>query len=106
MTGRILSRALKPSHPGELIFRLLVENKVSKRAASGALGISRTQLYNLLDGKAGVSPDMAVRLGKFFGNGPDIWLRLQNRFDLWHAQKKAEAKKQEIVPITAIATMR
>jgi addiction module HigA family antidote len=49
--------------------------------------VSRQTLYRILSGKAAITPEMALRLGKFCGNGPDLWLRLRERFDLWHAER-------------------
>src|SRR3989442_1237564 len=51
------------------------------------LGVTRQHLHRVLAEKAPVSPDMALRLGKFCGNGPDLWLRLQQAYDLWHAER-------------------
>jgi addiction module HigA family antidote len=45
-------------------------------------------LHRVLAGKSGVSAEMAVRLGKFCGNGPGVWLRLQQSYDLWHAERR------------------
>jgi len=55
--------------------------------AAEALKVSRQTLHRILAGKAAVTPEMALRLGKFCGNGPDIWLRLQDTYDLWHARR-------------------
>lgn len=56
---------------------------MSVAEAAAALKISRQTLYRILAGKAAVTPEMALRWGKFCGNRPDLWLRLQKRFDLW-----------------------
>ncbi len=99
MAGKTLNRALPPSHPGELISRLLDEHGVSKRAASKAIGISHTQLYNLINGDANVTPSMAVYLGKFFGNGPNIWLRLQDNFNIYQARDKNKRKLKKVISV-------
>ena len=51
------------------------------------LGVTRQHLHRILAEKAPVSPEMAVRLGKFCGNGPELWLRMQQTYDLWHAER-------------------
>jgi addiction module HigA family antidote len=52
------------------------------------LGVSRQALNNLINGQAGISPEMAIRLDKAFGGGPETWLRLQVAYDLAQAEKK------------------
>jgi addiction module HigA family antidote len=68
-------------------------------AVAKALGVTRQHLHRVVAEKAPVTPDMAVRLGKFCGNGPEIWLALQQAYDLWHAQK-ALAKVVAQIPTT------
>lgn len=65
-------------------------------AAAKHLGISRQTLHRILAEKAAITPEMALRLGKFCGNGPDLWLRMQESYDLWHAER---ALKDEIARI-------
>jgi addiction module HigA family antidote len=60
------------------------------------LGVTRQHLYRVLAEKAPVTAEMAIRLGKFCGNGPELWLGLQQAHDLWHAQR---ALKREIAKI-------
>ena len=52
------------------------------------LRVTRQTLHRILSGKAAITPDMAVRLGRFCGNGPGLWLRLQQNYDLWHAERR------------------
>ena len=81
-------RMYNPPHPGEIIREFCVEplNLTVTRAAE-ALGITRKTLSTLLNGRAGVSPEMAIRLSRVFGRTPEGWLRLQLQFDLWKAEK-------------------
>ena len=58
-----------------------------------ALGVSRQALNNLINGQAGISPEMAIRLNKAFGGGADTWLRLQAAYDLAQAEKEAHKIK-------------
>jgi antitoxin HigA-1 len=59
---------------------------LSVSAAARALGVSRQTLHNVLAQRQSVTPEMALRLGKLFGNGPELWLNMQQAYDLWHAQ--------------------
>lgn len=78
-----------PVHPGEILKEdVLPALKLSVSAAARALRISRQTLHRILKGTHGITPEMALRLGKFCGNGPDLWLRMQQNFDLWQAKAK------------------
>jgi addiction module HigA family antidote len=79
-----------PPHPG-LSVRLncLEPFALSVKEGARALGVSRTTLSRLINGRAGVSPDMAIRLAKAFGATPDIWIRMQAAYDLAQARQHA-----------------
>jgi antitoxin HigA-1 len=78
-----------PPHPGRIIRQDCIEPLgLTITAAAKALGVSRQALNNLVNGKAGVSPEMAVRLSKAFGSSPEMWLRLQVNFDLAQVQQE------------------
>ena len=80
-----------PPHPGEIIKDLCIEPLgLTVTKAAIALGVSRKTLSSLLNGKTGISPQMALRLSKVFGRTPDGWLRLQLQFDLWKAQQSID----------------
>jgi addiction module HigA family antidote len=79
-----------PSHPGEVILDMLEDLDYSKSAIARMLGISRQQLHAILAARKPVSPDIAARLGKLFGNGPGLWLRLQAAYDAWHAEREVD----------------
>lgn len=83
-----------PPHPG-LSVRLncLEPFGLSVTAGADVLGVSRTTLSRLINGQAGVSPDMALRLAKAFGATPEIWLRMQTAFDLAEARRHESAIK-------------
>jgi addiction module HigA family antidote len=84
-----------PPHPG-LSVRLncLEPFDLSVTEGAKALGVSRTTLSRLINGQAGVSPDMAIRLSKAFGATPDIWIRMQAAYDL--AQARQHEKKIKV----------
>jgi len=69
---------------------------LSVSEAARQLRVTRQTLHRVLAGKSGVSPEMAVRLGKFCGNGPGIWLRMQQTFDLWHAERRLRDDLEKI----------
>ena len=75
-------------HPGELLRDdILPALGRSKTEIARLLGISRQTLYDILDEKQPVTAAMAVRLGKLCGNGPNLWLNLQKRYDLEQAER-------------------
>jgi antitoxin HigA-1 len=65
--------------------------------AARQLGISRKTFYKILAGTSPLTPEIAVRLGKWCGNGPGLWLRMQQAFDLWHAERPLGAALAGIV---------
>lgn len=72
-----------PPHPGEIIRKDCIEPLgLTIREAAEGLGVSRKHLSNLLNGHAGISPNMAIRLSKAFGGSPESWLTQQMQFDL------------------------
>ncbi|MDT8444794.1 MAG: HigA family addiction module antitoxin [Desulfuromonadales bacterium] len=78
-----------PPHPGEVIRELcLVPLGLSVTAAAKALDVSRKNLSELLNGKIGISPEMALRLAIAFDTTPESWLTQQMYYDLWQAQKR------------------
>lgn len=73
-----------PLHPGEIIRELCFEPlALSITEAAKALGISRKMLSQVVNGKAGITPNLAVRLAKAFNTTPESWLNLQTHYDLW-----------------------
>lgn len=93
---------MEPVHPGAIVKRALDHEQMSVQVAADSLGVSRQALYRVLNGQAAVSPDMAVRLGAFLGNGPGLWLRMQASYDLWHALR--DTKTRNVVPIASART--
>ena len=83
-----------PTHPGELLRdNVLPATKRSKTEIARLLGISRQHLYDILDEKKPVSPAVAVRLGKLFGNGAGLWVRMQAAYDTWHAERDVDVSQ-------------
>lgn len=103
MSTNLLLRGLKPMHPGELLREDIVPalNK-SKSEIARLLGISRQTLYDILDEKQPVTPSMALRFGKLFGNGPNLWLNLQRNFDLQRAEREIAQELKTIKTLEAV----
>lgn len=77
-----------PTHPGKIIATQLEALGLTVYAAAPLLGVTKQALGNIVAGKSGVSPDMALRLGRFFDNGPELWMGLQADYDLYQAKTK------------------
>ena len=77
-----------PTHPGEMLRDdVLPALGVSVAAFARAIGVSRQTVHAILRGDKGITPTMALRIGKFVGNGPGLWLRMQQAHDLWVAER-------------------
>ncbi len=77
-----------PPHPGEVLKELCIEPlDLTITDAAKALGVSRKTLSAILNGRAGISPEMAIRLSKAFGTTAESWLNQQMQYDLWQAEQ-------------------
>lgn len=80
---------MPPIHPGEILREdVLPALRMSVSQAARELGISRQTLHAILAERKGVTPEMALRIGKFAGNGPNLWLRMQQTHDLWRLERE------------------
>src|ERR1700682_43577 len=75
-----------PAHPGEVLKDYLGGENV-KEAAAG-LRVTRATLSRILNGHAGITAGMSLRLSAALGTSPDFWLKMQGQYDLWHARKR------------------
>jgi addiction module HigA family antidote len=66
------------------------------------LGVSRQQLHRILACTHPITTDMALRIGKFAGNGPELWLRMQQAYDLWHVERRMEGELSKIEPAASV----
>src|SRR5438067_12645044 len=95
-----MSRMHNPPHPGEVIKELCLDPLgLTVTAAAEGLGVARRMLSALLNGHAGISPDMAIRLSKAFGRSPESWLQLQLQYDLWQAEQRPDTMKVKQCPV-------
>ncbi len=82
-------RMHNPPHPGEIIKTLCLEPLgLSVTAAAQALDVSRKTLSGILNGRGGISPEMAIRLSIAFDTSAESWLNQQMQYDLWHAEQR------------------
>ena len=82
-------RMQTPPHPGEVVKRLcLAPLGLTVTDAAKALGVSRKSLSSIVNGRTGISPQMAVRLSLAFSTTAESWLNQQLQYDLWHAERK------------------
>jgi antitoxin HigA-1 len=83
--------SIEPAHPGELLAEIVIPaTGRSKAEIARLLGISRQTLYDILNQRQPVTPAVAVRLGKLFGDGPGVWIRMQAAYDTWHAEREID----------------
>jgi antitoxin HigA-1 len=88
-----------PTHPGQLLREdVIPATGRTKTEIASLLGISRQHLYDILEERKPVSPAVAVRLGKLFGDGAGIWVRMQAAYDTWQAEQS--------IDVSAIPTIR
>ena len=79
-----------PPHPGGIVRRQCLEPlELSVTKAAKGLGVTRQALSDLVNEKAGISTEMAIRLSKAFGSTPETWLGMQMAYDLWQARDRA-----------------
>ena len=91
-----------PPHPGEIIRALCLDPLgLSVSAAAKALRVSRKTLSGILNGRAGVSPEMAIRLAIAFDTTPESWMAQQAQYDLWKAGKKRKALEKKVKSLAA-----
>lgn len=95
----MLKRALEPSHPGEILRGLYLEPlNLTQEEAAISLGVTRKTFSMLLNGKQGISAEMALRLAKAFKTTTDLWMSLQNTYDLWFANQNVDLTKVKVFP--------
>lgn len=85
----MLKRNLSPVHPGEILREeYLKERGLSITELAIGIGVTRPNLSAIVNERAGISPEMAVKFSEAFGNSSQFWINLQKNYELWHAEKK------------------
>jgi antitoxin HigA-1 len=92
----------KPTHPGEMLREdFMPDYELSVSGLAEALGVSRQSINELLRERRAVSPEMAIRLGRLFGNSAEFWLNAQRALDLWEANEAIKSEVARIRPLNA-----
>jgi len=94
-----------PTHPGAILREDVLPSLTGQSVTSfaRALGISRQTLHSVLSERSGISAEMALRLGALLGNGAQLWLDMQSKYDLWQAQSKLQDVLDGMKPLKAAA---
>jgi addiction module HigA family antidote len=93
-------RKVRPTHPGEMLREdFLPDYGLTVAGLAEALGVSRQTINELLRGRRAVSPQMALRLSRLFGNTPEFWLNAQRAVDLWDAAEAIKSDVERIKPL-------
>jgi addiction module HigA family antidote len=104
ITNRPLKRS--PIHPGEILREdILPALGLSVSEIARRLGVSRQQLHRVMACTHPITTEMALRIGKLAGQGPDLWLRMQQRYDLWHTEHRLKDDLKKIEPVVVEAVL-
>lgn len=94
-------KQVRPIHPGEMLREdFLPDYKLTVSGLAKALGVSRQTVNELLRERRSISPEMALRLSRLFGNSPEFWLNAQRAIDLWDAAQDLGPEVERIKPLT------
>jgi antitoxin HigA-1 len=95
--------ARKPTHPGEILREdVLPSLRMTQAAFAQRLGVSRLTVSEILNEKRPVTPDMAIRLGRLLGNGPQLWLRMQQALDVWQLEQNRDYNNIQPLEVEAL----
>ena len=89
-----------PVHPGEILTEELEELGMNAVELAKRIKVPHNRIYQIVSGKRSITADTALRLGKFFGTGPEVWLNLQQKYDLESARKSGGKDFRKIKPIS------
>jgi len=96
MTKSLRDPKRSPTHPGAILREdVLPHLRMTQKEFADRLGVSRLTVSEVIHEKRPVTPDMAMRLGRLLGNGPEIWLRMQQTLDLWELEQRGSYKHIE-----------
>jgi len=90
----MLQRNLPPSHPGSILRELFIKERgLTITEVADGLGIARGNLSAIVNERAGISPELAIKLSVAFGNTPQFWVNLQKNYELWQAEQKVDRSR-------------
>jgi len=87
-----------PTHPGEVLANKLEELGINAAELARAVKVPANRISQIIAGKRAITADTALRLGKWFGTSPHVWLKLQQMYELYHARKKIGPTLEKISP--------
>ena len=91
-----------PTHPGEMLKEdFMPDFGLSAAAMATAIGVSRQTIHEILRERRSITPEMALRLSRLFGNAPEFWLNAQHARDLWDSEQRIQAELDRIQPLHA-----
>jgi antitoxin HigA-1 len=92
----------EPTHPGEMLLEeFLKPMGLSQRELAAGIHVPYQRVNELINRRRGVTPSTALRLARYFGNSPGFWLNLQQRWELYHAQRQEANELSRIMPVQA-----
>ena len=95
-------REIPPTHPGEMIREdFMPDYELTTASLANALGVSRQTINELLRERRSITPTMALRLSRLFGNSPEFWLNTQHARDLWESEQRYQKELKKIHPLNA-----
>ena len=95
-------REIPPTHPGEMLREdFMSDFNLNATSMAAALGVSRQTINELLRERRAVTPLMALRLSRLFGNSPDFWMNAQHSYDLWESEQSFRKELSQIQPLNA-----
>lgn len=92
----IQERKVRPVHPGKVISDVLEDLEMTQTRFAEILGVSRRSVNEIVLGQRPITVDMAIRIGKALGNGPQLWLNLQQKVEIWDAVQKHSEEYEKV----------
>ena len=97
-----ISREIPPTHPGKMLMEdFMPDYDLTTTSLANALGVSRQTINELLRERRAISPVMALRLSRLFGNSPEFWLNVQHARDIWESKQRFQKELKQILPLNA-----
>ena len=97
-----LKREIRPTHPGEMLKEdFMPDFDLNATALAKGLGVSRQTINEIIRERRAITPAMALRLSRLFGNSPEFWLNAQHSFDLWDSEQTLKKELSQIQPLNA-----
>ncbi|NEU77193.1 HigA family addiction module antidote protein [Hassallia byssoidea VB512170] len=92
-------RLVRPIHPGEVIADILDDLNIDTANFAEILGVSNQTIQEIINGQRSITVDIAIRLGKALGNGPRLWLNLQQKVELWDALQSHKEEYEQVMTL-------